>query len=164
MSITEERLKKVDFTGKYYATPSRFVAKKGKYGKRFKPNKKKLGTQRSTIFQNFLEDNFPKAKIKLYDTIEQALLDLQSGRLDAVMSDGLQLQDGFLKSDKGAGYELVGKAYYDKKWFGEGIGIAVRKQDKDLTEAFNQAIKAIRKKGIYQEISNRYFGYDVYGK
>ena len=164
MSITEERLKKVDFTGKYYATPARFVAKKGKYGKRFKPNKKKLGTQRSTIFQNFLEDNFPKAKIKLYDTIEQALLDLQSGRLDAVMSDGLQLQDGFLKSDKGDGYELVGKAYYDKKWFGEGIGIAVRKQDKDLTEAFNQAIKAIRKKGIYQEISNRYFGYDVYGK
>ena len=58
----------------------------------------------------------------------------------------------------------MGKAYYDKKWFGEGIGIAVRKQDKDLTEAFNQAIKAIRKKGIYQEISNRYFGYDVYGK
>ena len=74
------------------------------------------------------------------------------------------MQDGFLKSDKGDGYELVGKAYYDKKWFGEGIGIAVRKQDKDLTKALNKAIKAIRKKGIYQKISESYFGYDVYGK
>lgn len=50
------------------------------------------------------------------------------------------------------------------KWFGEGMGIAVRKQDKELTEKLDAAITALREKGIYQQIQAKYFKYDVYGE
>ncbi|GAM62269.1 lysine-arginine-ornithine-binding periplasmic protein precursor [Vibrio ishigakensis] len=44
------------------------------------------------------------------------------------------------------------------------MGIAVRKQDKDLTEKLNKAIEALRANGEYQTIAAKYFNYDVYGE
>lgn len=46
----------------------------------------------------------------------------------------------------------------------EGMGIAVRKQDKDLTKKLDAAIISLREKGVYQEIAGKYFNYDVYGE
>ncbi len=162
VSITEERKKRFYFSEKYFDTPTRFVAKKGRYSADFEPDEKRLGVQRSTIFHEFLDANFPNSNIKLYSTIDEALLDLKSDRLDAVMSDGLQLLDSFLNKEEGEDYEFVGKVYKDPKWFGEGIGVVVRQQDKDLAEKFNEAIKALREKGIYQRISKEWFGVDIY--
>jgi histidine transport system substrate-binding protein len=46
---------------------------------------------------------------------------------------------------------------------GEGIGIAVRKRDKELTEKLNQALAAIRANGKYDAIQKKYFPMDIYG-
>ena len=133
VSITEERKKRFYFTEKYFDTPTRFVAKKGKFNaKNFDANGKKLGVQRATIFHEFLDANFPNSKIKLYGTIDEALLDLKTDRLDVVMSDGLQLLDGFLNKKEGKDYEFVGKVYTYPKWFGAGIGVVVHLNNKDL--------------------------------
>jgi ABC-type amino acid transport substrate-binding protein len=51
----------------------------------------------------------------------------------------------------------------DEKWFGEGIGIAVRKEDDKLRKMFNKAIQKIRENGTYQKINAKYFDFDVYG-
>ena len=119
--------------------------------------------QRATIFHGFfLDANFPNSKIKLYGTIDEALLDLKTDRLDVVMSDGLQLLDGFLNKKEGKDYEFVGKVYTDPKWFGEGIGVVVHPDNKDLAHKFNEAIKSLREKGIYQKISKKWFGVDIY--
>ena len=128
----------------------------------FDANGKKLGVQRATIFHDFLDANFPNSKIKLYGTIDEALLDLKTDRLDVVMSDGLQLLDGFLNKKEGKDYEFVGKVYTDPKWFGEGIGVVVHPDNKDLAHKFNEAIKSLREKGIYQKISKKWFGVDIY--
>ena len=90
-------------------------------------------------------------------------MDLVSGRLDLVIADSVVLDDGFLKTDAGKGYEFVGPGYTDKRWFGEGIGIAIRKGEDDLREMFNKAIKEIRANGTYQKINKKYFDFDVYG-
>jgi len=46
---------------------------------------------------------------------------------------------------------------------GEGVGIAIRKQDKDLKAKLDQALAAIRANGKYDEIRKKYFSYDIYG-
>jgi arginine/ornithine transport system substrate-binding protein len=166
MSITEERKQKVDFTDKYYLTPARFVAKKGadidisKEGLKGKT----VGVQRATIHENFLRDNFGDAvDIKSYATQDEANMDLVSGRVDLVIADATVLLGGFLETDAGAGYEFIGPGFTDKEWFGEGIGIALRKGDDTLRKMFNKAIQTIREKGIYEKINTKYFDFDVYG-
>jgi arginine/ornithine transport system substrate-binding protein len=167
MSITDERKQKVDFTNKYYQTPARFVAKKGagitvsKEGLKGKT----VGVQRATIHENFVRDMFGDAvTIKAYATQDEADMDLVAGRLDLVIADATVLLGGFLSTDAGKGFEFVGPSYVDKKWFGEGVGIAVRKGDNELRQKLNKAIDTIRANGVYQKINAKYFDFDVYGK
>lgn len=166
MSITEERKKRVDFTEKYYQTPARFMAKKGvKFTNTPEALKgKTLGAQKATTHSTYLEDNYKGSSIKLYDTQEQANLDLKAGRLDAVLADSVVLSEWLTKTDEGKCCAFVGAPIYNKKWFGEGAGIAVRKEDKDLKTALNKALVAIRKDGTYKKINAKYFPFDIYGK
>lgn len=166
MSITEERKQRVDFTKKYYQTPARFVTKKdagieiSKEGLRGKT----VGVQRATVSANFINDNFSDVMtIRSYATQEEANMDIASGRLDLLFADAVVLQNGFLETGPGKDYEFVGPSYTDEEWFGEGIGIAIRKGEDDLRKTFNEAIQKIRKSGTYQEINDKFFDFDVYG-
>lgn len=164
MSITKERKKKVSFTNKYYSSPARFV--KAKHSKIKILNSKmkglKVGVQQETIMDRFLSDNWGDiVKVRRYGTQEDANNDLAVGRLDLIFSE-LAPATEFIDSRKGR-FEFVGPSYSDPEWFGEGIGIAVRKKDKSLKRKLNKAIKRIRKKGIYDKIQKKYFDYDIYG-
>jgi arginine/ornithine transport system substrate-binding protein len=166
MSITEERKQKVDFTEKYYNTPARFVARKSEAMDLFKNGLKgkTVGAQRATVTEYFLRDNFSDlVKIKSYATIDEANLDLVAGRLDLVIADAVVILGGLLSKPEGKDFMFVGPSFSDKKWFGDGIGIAIRKGSGNLAEKFNQAIKAIRINGVYQTINKKYFDFDVYG-
>ena len=166
MSITEERKQKVDFTEKYYQTPARFVAKKGSGFEISHQGLKgkKVGVQRATIHDSFLTDNFGDAvEIVRYGTQDEANLDLVAGRVDLLLADSIAISEGLLKTDKGKDFEFVGPPYSDPKWFGEGAGIALRKNDEDLRLMFNKAIDEIRENGTYDKIAQKYFDFDVYG-
>ena len=166
MSITEERKKKVAFTNKYYQTPAKFICKKGMV-KEFSPavlKGKTVGVQRATIHDNYITDNYGKdVDIKRYTTQDEAYLDIAAGRVDFLLADSVALSDGFLKKPEGKDFEFVGPDLTDPKWFGQGSGIACRKQDKDLVEMFNKAIKQIRADGTYKAIQDKYFDFNVYG-
>lgn len=167
MSITEERKEKVDFTNKYYQTPAQFVTKKGKDIEISVEGLagKTIGVQRATVSENFIRDNFSQnINIKSYATQDEANMDLVSGRLDLVFADKMVLLEGFLNTDAGKDYEFVGPGFSDEKWFGEGIGIAVRKGDEKLVEMFNDAIDKIRAESTYQKINDKYFDFNVYGE
>lgn len=167
MSITDERKQKVDFTNKYYQTPARFIVKKGSGLKITKAGLKgkSVGVQRATIHANYLEDNYKGVvTIKQYDTQENANIDLVNGRLDAILADSIALLFGFLHKPEGKDFEFVGPELTDRKWFGDGAGIAVRKEDKDLREMLNRALADIRKDGTYKKINDQYFPFDIYGK
>ncbi len=165
MSITEERKKRVDFTVKYYNTPARFVAAEGS-DLDVSPAGlagKAVGVQRGTTHQCFMEKLFPEADLRLYQTQEEVFLDLAAGRLDAQFSDALQADEGFLKLDAGKGFAFVGDPQYDLECHGEGAGVALRKGEDELLQAFNAAILAIREDGTYKSINDKYFDFDVYG-
>ncbi len=166
MSITEERKKKVAFSKKYYNTPGRFAQPKGAGNEISKEGLKgkTVGVQRATIHDNFITGEFGDAvDVRRYGTQDEAYLDAVAGRLDLLMADSVAMEEGFLNTDDGAGWEFVGPGFTDPEYFGAGAGIAIRKGDQDLVKLFNNAIDAIRANGTYQEINAKYFDYDVYG-
>ena len=168
MSITEERKKKVAFTNKYYDTPASFIAPKDSKITDWSPaglKGKVLGTQSSTTHANFLEEVYGSAgaEVKLYATQDEANADLAAGRLDAVEADKIVLTEWLKKPDASC-CEL--KFDVDKestrKIFGDGVGIAVRPDDKDLVELFNKAIAEIVADGTYKTINDKYFPFSIY--
>lgn len=167
MSITDERLKKVDFTKKYYQTPAKFMVKKGiipQFSMEALKGKV-IGVQRETVHDKYLTDIYGKAvEIKRYGSLDEAYLDVEAGRIDIVMADSVALMEGFLDKEKGKDYEFVGPDMVDPKFFGPGIGAAVRKQDGELKQKLNDAIDTIRANGTYEKIQNKYFNFNVYGE
>ena len=85
-----------------------------------------------------------------------------AGRLDAYIADIIVSRDAFLSKPEGRDYEFTGPEFSDPKWFGDGIGVALRKQDDDLTKRFNQAIAALVANGTYQKIAAKYPDFDAY--
>lgn len=163
MSITEERMKKVDFTDKYYNTPAKFVAKKGSGMSDTSPTGlkgKTLGAQSSTTHSSYLEDNYKDSTVKLYATQDEANADLAAGRLDAVLADSVVILD-WLGGD-GSCCEHVGETHNDPKWFGLGAGMAVRKGEDELKGKLNTALAAILENGTYKKINDKYFPFSVY--
>nr|WP_290698180.1 ABC transporter substrate-binding protein [Amphritea sp.] len=159
MSITEERMRVVDFSEKYYSNVLAFVTADGsnvvvtKEGLKGKT----VGAQRATIAGQYLEDNLGDVvDVKLYDTQDNAYLDLTSGRLDALLSDKFPAYD-WLRTDGGKGFAFNGEDID----INDEIGIAVRKDDA-LKDKFSTAIKAIVADGTYAKINEKYFPFSIY--
>ncbi|MCP2075682.1 UNVERIFIED_ORG: polar amino acid transport system substrate-binding protein [Pseudomonas lini] len=158
LSIIEERKQAVDFTDPYYSNKLQFIAPKNV---EFKTDKdslqgKIIGAQRSTLAGTYLEDNYEGVTTKLYDTQENAYLDLTSGRVDAILADKYANYD-WLKTDAGRAYEFKGDPLVES----DKIGIAVRKGD-PLREKLNAALKEIVADGTYKKINDKYFPFSIY--
>jgi arginine/ornithine transport system substrate-binding protein len=168
MTITEDRKKSVDFTDRYYQSASRIAMKKGAaLSADFRELKgKRIGVQRSSTHDRFATQVLlpAGAEIVRYATLNEAYLDLLAGRLDAVQGDDVAVQLGFLDTENGKGYAFAGEPLRDPKYFGDGVGIAVRKNDQTLAKRFNSAIIALRENGEYQKIDQKYFSFDIYGQ
>ena len=160
MSITDERKQAVDFTNAYYTNKLQFVAPKSVDFKTDKDSLKKkvIGAQRATIAGTWLEDNLSGVvEIKLYDTQENAYLDLASNRIDGMLADTF-VQWEWLKSDAGKDFEFKGEPVFDN----DKIGIAVRKGQDQLRERLNKALDEIVADGTYQAINDKYFPFSIY--
>jgi len=165
MSITEERMKTVDFTDKYYNTPAQFITSKDNTATDVTPQGlagKALGAQSSTTHATYLEDLYKDSNVKLYPTQDEANLDLANGRLDYILADSVVLYEWLAKTDDGKCCKNVGDPIRNVKYFGEGAGIAIRKDEPELKAMFNQAIKDIIADGTYQKINEKYFPFSVY--
>ena len=166
MSITEERLKTIDFSDKYYNTPSVVVTAKGAG---LTPDAagmagKIIGVQVSTIHEAYSQAYFKDAaEIKTYQTTDEGFQDLAAGRVDASMADSIAV-DAFLASDAGkACCEAVGAVADDKAILGAGVGVGLRKGEDALKAQFNAAIAKVIADGTYDAISKPYFASSIYG-
>ncbi|MEB2650777.1 MULTISPECIES: ABC transporter substrate-binding protein [Pseudomonas] len=160
LSITEERKAAVDFTDPYYSNKLQFIAPKNVDFKTDKDSLKgkTIGTQRATLAGTWLEDTYgDDIKVSLYDTQENAYLDLTSGRVDAILADKYANYD-WLKTDAGKNYEFKGDPVEES----DKIGIAVRKGDNELRNKLNAALKEIVADGTYKKINDKYFPFSIY--
>ncbi len=167
MSITEERQKQIDFTDKYYNTPSRVVLRKAfKYEGPASVKGKKIGVLKASTQEKYALGELKPAgaEVVAYDAQDQVYLDIKSGRLDGTVADHVEATGGFLSKPEGKDFELKGEDLYIPKYFGIGAGIGLRKGQDALKGELNTAIKTIRTNGTYKKINDKYFKFDVYGK
>ena len=186
MSITEERKQKVNFTNGYMNDGARFfVLKDSKLANISiagvsKVNMNKAGgkekaavgqlvasfegkavcVQSSTTHANFVEQYMAGvAEIKLYQTVDDHNIDLSAGRCDAVLSDVASALD-FMETDLGANAAFTGPTFSGGPW-GDGVGGAIRKEDTDILEMWNNAISSMSEDGTTADITIKWFGRDM---
>jgi polar amino acid transport system substrate-binding protein len=168
MSITEERMKTIDFSDKYYNTPTVIAAAKGSG---ITPTAeglagKIIGVQVATIHEAYVNKHFAgtAAEIKVYQTQDEANQDLAAGRIDATQADSIALDD-FIASETGAACcEIVGAVADDTEVLGLGVGVGLRKGEDELKAKFNAGIAKIREDGTYDRITAEYFASSIYGE
>jgi len=167
MSITEDRLKQIDFTEKYYNTPSRVVTKKDvKYTGAASLKGKKIGVLKASTQEKYALGELKPVGVDVvsYEAQDQVYLDIRAGRLDGTVADHVEVTGGFLSKPEGRDYELKGDELFIPKYFGTGAGIGLRKGQDALKNELTAAIKTIRGNGVYKKINDKYFKFDVYGK
>jgi lysine-arginine-ornithine-binding protein len=162
MSATDERRQVIDFSDKYYYTPSAFIAAKDAGLTDNSPAAlagKALGAQGSTIQATELEENYKDSDIKLYPKQEEVNLDLVSGRIDALLVDKI-VGDEWLKTEDGKCCGFFGKDVI----IGGPVAAGIRKEDQDLKAMLNKAIAEIVADGTYEKINAKYFPFSIYGE
>ena len=166
MSMTDERKRVVDFTDRYYKTPSAIVVKKDiPYSGPASLKGKKIGVLKGSTQEKWAMGELKPAGVTIipYEAQDQVYLDIKSGRLDGTVADKVEVHGGFLRKPEGKDYGYVGADQYETKYYGDGIGIAIRKNQGDLKKQMNEAIKTIRSNGTYTTIAKKYFDFDPYG-
>jgi len=183
MSITDERMKTINFSQGYADEVASLAVMKGSPlegmdtpkainlstggGAAKKALKtltaalagKTIGVQTATIHQNFLESgDVGSVKIRTYKTQDEVNLDLAAGRIDAALAAAVAFTDYAEKSGKPV--VLVGPTFSGGA-FGNGVGVGIRKDDTALLKKFNAAINKARKTGKISELAIKWFGFDA---
>jgi lysine/arginine/ornithine transport system substrate-binding protein len=162
LSMTPDRAKVIDFTKPYYVSPSQFVALKSS-GITDDPatlKGKTIGVQSGTIHQAYMEQKLPDIAEKVYNTVEEAELDLESGRIDAMLADKLLMYDWLEKAGKAKGFDYVGKPLADPLVTGK-IGIGVKKGNALMVQSLNAVIDQLLADPEYDKITKAYFPFSI---
>ncbi|EGF13014.1 MULTISPECIES: lysine/arginine/ornithine ABC transporter substrate-binding protein [Haemophilus] len=150
IDITDARAKQVLFSDTYYDSSASYVALKGKATLE---SAKNIGVQNGTTFQQYTVAETKQYSPKSYASLQNAILDLKSGRIDIILGDTAVLADMISKEPE---IQFVGEKVTNKKYFGNGLGIAMHKSNKDLAAQLNKGLAAIKANGEYQKIYDKW--------
>lgn len=120
---------------------------------------KKVGVQVNTSHEAFMRQLMPGVDITTYDTIDNMILDLQAGRIDAGLASVSFLKPLTDKPD-GKDLRMFGPRMSGGP-FGKGVGVGMRKEDSELKAKFDQAIQAAIADETVKNLSLKWFGYDA---
>lgn len=164
LSVTDRRKERIAFSKRYYRIPVSFIARKDQDIAGLTPEAlagKRIGTTDRSEHVAFLEERYPQSELKTYGKFDDANLDLLSGRIDLVLGDRIALNRFLDAKDGSACCRLVGDAPHDPAFYNPGIAVGLRKEDKDLREAFNRAIDMVMADGSHDRIRAKYFPFDI---
>jgi len=161
MTITTARQERVAFTNPYWAIDLAVVVRQTEDAEgepvpeltlfTAVQSGRKIGVQRGTTAQDWLEENAIGAGIDielvLYENFLLALEDLLIGRLDAAVMDGPTAQSGIA----GRPLTIVGTIST-----GEIYGYAVRQDDTELLTLLNEGLRRIQATDIWDELVTKW--------
>ncbi|MGF1681177.1 arginine ABC transporter substrate-binding protein [Photobacterium minamisatsumaniensis] len=155
IDITEQRLQAVNFTDAYYDNSAAFVSLKDKVASQEALKGKRVGVQNGSTHQSYLTDEMVGVTAVPYASYQDAFIDMQNGRIDSVFGDTAVVAEWFKKNDNLA---YVGDQVTNTEYFGNGFGIATNKDNQELVDKLNAALKTVKENGQYQQIFDKYFG------
>ena len=163
-SATDERREKVAFTIPYMQNTQILVVKKtsGIHSVEDMTGKV-LGAQNGSSGMLDFEEHPEVLKNRVkggdadqYQSVNEAIIDLKNDRIDALLIDRVYA-DYYLTTEGIADeYDTIPSGFES-----ESFAVGVRPADKKLLEALNQVFKELYQEGIFQQISQKWFGEDV---
>ena len=160
ITATVDMRTKVDFTDPYYRTPARFVAKRDSAIEDPLPERlegKKVAVVAGTAHEAYLKALFTEAEIRAYPTDEAARLALRGGEVDLLFGDAITLAFWLNGTDSENCCAFRGGPYVDSRYFGEGVGIIVKKGNDTMRLALNWALFRVWEQGRFTDLWLRYF-------
>ncbi|TLP44174.1 MULTISPECIES: transporter substrate-binding domain-containing protein [Cohaesibacter] len=154
MSITEERAKVVDFVGPYYNTQRAIFTKEGSEI----TSVKQLGDATLGVTLGETHEAWAREQgytIRTYKGLPELLLELENGRVDAIINDSIAAILAMKKN--GQKYAMIEDLDAEKF----GAGIAIRKGNPELKAAMQKALDEMMADGTYLEIANKWVGGDI---
>lgn len=165
IAINPRTLRDADFTDRYYATPARFVTRKDAEPIEISPEgleSRRIAVVKGTAHEAYAQAFFRDSQIVSFETHEAAREALVGSSVDVLFGDGVGLMLWITGTLANGCCEFRGGPYYDDRYFGDGVGIAVRKGDETLRSQLNRAIAKLRAGGRFEELLLRYFPLKVF--
>jgi polar amino acid transport system substrate-binding protein len=165
---TAETRRRADFSDPYYRTPARFVARRDAAPPApadVKPEVlegRKVAVAAGTAHEAYLKALFTEAELKPYPDVEAARAALRRGEVDLLFGDGISLAFWLNGTDSANCCVFRGGPFLETRYFGEGIGIAVRRGNDLFRQAFNWALFRLWEKGRFTDLWLRYFPVSPY--
>lgn len=161
-TITEARKQEVLFSDPYMDNTQAIIVAKGSAIKAKADLKgKKIGVQAGSPAEDAIKDDdielynsIGAGNINKYDTILMALLDLEAGRVDAVVADETVAR--YTITESGKEYEILSENFLEEEY-----GVGFRKADVAFKTEFDKAFKALKEDGTAAKISEKWFGKNI---
>ncbi|WP_349947106.1 basic amino acid ABC transporter substrate-binding protein [Lacrimispora sp. BS-2] len=148
MTVSEDRKKNVDFTDTYAEAAQVIIVKEGSEIKT--PDEltgKKMGVQTGTTGDIYAED-IEDAVVQRFNKGMEAVMALSQGKIDAVIIDR-EPAKVFVKEN--AGLMILDEAFTEEEY-----AIAIKKDNKELLDKMNGAIKELKESGELKKIVDKY--------
>lgn len=161
-TITEERKEKVAFTKPYIGNRQIIITLKGlnietKEDLQEKKVAAQTGSSAVDAINKFSDivSTFDGGEIIVFDTNNEAFMDLEAGRVDAVVADEILAR--YYISKRGSEKYNISEDDFGK----EEYGIGLRKGDKKFLKEINTALDQIKSNNEGEKISNKWFGENI---
>jgi len=160
LAVTPDTRARVDFTDPYYRTPARFAARRNSPVDDPLPERlegKKVAVVAGTAHEAYLKTLFTEVEVRPYPSPDVARLGLKRGDVDLLFGDAISLAFWLNGTDSENCCSFRGGPYIDSRYFGEGVGIAVKKGNDAMRLALNWALYRVWEQGRFTDLWLRYF-------
>jgi polar amino acid transport system substrate-binding protein len=160
VSATPQLRARVDFSDPYYRAPARFVSRRDQVMREVRPEYlegKKVGVIAGSAHEAYLKAMFTDAELHGYPNDDALRSALRRGEVDFIFGDAISLAFWINGTDSAECCAFSGGPFVESRYFGEGIGIAVRKGNDLMRQAINWALFRLWEKGRYTDLWLRYF-------
>lgn len=164
-TITHDALNEVEFTDRYFHTPGRFVARSDSAKSEIDPDSldgRAIGVAKGSPHEAYLKTFFRDSRIQAFESPDLAREALQQGKIELLFDDGIGLAFWINGTLSRQCCEFRGGAYFEPKFFGDGLAIAVPRNDPQIRILINTALQKLRRSGRFDELVSRYFPHRVY--
>lgn len=165
MRPTPDLVKRVNVSSVYFRLPARFMVKQDSTLTAPSPDAlsgKVVAVVQGSAHEAYARAFFPLGTLKSFVRVEDAEAAVREGQADAMFGDGVTLSLWLNGSLSQGCCRFVGGPYFESRYFGEGMVIAVRKGDTRLLHAIDYALGTLESRGAVEELYLKWFPAGVY--